>query len=259
MRHIDTYICWFPSDFNDNYRILSTDWESDYNGKATLVNTVTPLLNSNNFPKGLNIHYNYNVTKPEQDIFGADWVDTNNSPRSYIQEYNQGLQLLLQAMIPQPGESSVGATLYKQQKATNYFSKNKVIQFSDKKGRNKPREWVVFNVHDGKCLSYIFGEGKYPRRSNTKYCKHYTTNTHTKEDCYLHRAKEVDEPIVFYAQKNKWQQRSQRFNNNNIRNNYRRKQVYNTETIEDKNISKYQEYQEYLKAKQAYLASIQKY
>ncbi|CAG8847835.1 32283_t:CDS:1, partial [Gigaspora margarita] len=100
------------------------------------------------------------------------------------------LQLLLQAMIPQLGErhqeenywammqlfdrnisnetafwdtlkrtyayykeSSIGATLRKQQKATNYFNKNKEIQFSDKKGRNKPREWVVFNVHDGKCFA----------------------------------------------------------------------------------------------------------
>ncbi|CAG8857122.1 26929_t:CDS:1, partial [Gigaspora margarita] len=88
----------------------------------------------------------------------------------YTQEYNQGLQLLLQAMIPQPGErhqeenywammqlfdrnitnegsfwdalkqtyayykeSSVGAILRKQIKTTNYFNKNKEIQFSDKK------------------------------------------------------------------------------------------------------------------------------
>ncbi|CAG8856141.1 28350_t:CDS:1, partial [Gigaspora margarita] len=105
----------------------------------------------------------------------------------YTQEYNQGLQLLLQAMIPQPGErhqeenywammqlfdrnisnegsfwdalkrtyayykeSSIGTTLHKQIKTTNYLNKNKEIQFSDKKERNKPREWVVFNVYDGK-------------------------------------------------------------------------------------------------------------
>ncbi|CAG8856735.1 32587_t:CDS:1, partial [Gigaspora margarita] len=108
----------------------------------------------------------------------------------YTQEYNQGLQLLLQAMIPQPGErhqkenywammqlfdrnisnegsfwdalkrtyayykeSSVGATLRKQIKTTNYFNKNKEIQFSDKKGKTKPREWVVFNIHDRKCFA----------------------------------------------------------------------------------------------------------
>src|SRR5260363_468754 len=47
-------------------------------------------------------------------------------------------------------ESSVGAILRKQQKTTNYFSKKKEIQFSDKKEKNKPREYVVFNIHDGK-------------------------------------------------------------------------------------------------------------
>ncbi|CAG8856225.1 22720_t:CDS:1, partial [Gigaspora margarita] len=105
-----------------------------------------------------------------------------------------------------------------------------------------------------------FGGGRYPRRNNTKYCKHCKTNTHTTEDCYSHRAKEVDEPMVFYAQKSKWQ-RPQR--NNNYKNNYRRKQVYNAETIEDENddtgYQEYQEYQEYLKAKQAYLTSIQEH
>ncbi|CAG8856815.1 21682_t:CDS:1, partial [Gigaspora margarita] len=80
--HIDAYVCWFPSDFNDGKQILSTDWESDYNGEATILNAVTPLLNSNNFPKALNIHYNHNATKPGQDIFGADWVATNNLPKS---------------------------------------------------------------------------------------------------------------------------------------------------------------------------------
>src|SRR5260364_22980 len=75
-----------------------------------------------------------------------------------------------------------------------------------------------------------FGGGRYPRRNNTKYCKHCKTNTHTTEDCYSHRAKEVDEPMVFYAQKSKRPQR-----NNNYRNNYRRKQVYSAETIEDEN------------------------
>ncbi|CAG8855488.1 8944_t:CDS:2, partial [Gigaspora margarita] len=69
-------------DFNDEKRIPSTDWESDYNGEATILNAVTPLLNPNNFPKALNIHYNHNATKPEQDIFGADWLTTNNPPRS---------------------------------------------------------------------------------------------------------------------------------------------------------------------------------
>ncbi|CAG8855051.1 14535_t:CDS:1, partial [Gigaspora margarita] len=69
-------------DFNDGKRIPSTDWESDYNGEATILNAVTPLLNPNNFPKALNIHYNHNTTKPGQDIFGADWVATNNPPRS---------------------------------------------------------------------------------------------------------------------------------------------------------------------------------
>ncbi|CAG8849963.1 45107_t:CDS:2 [Gigaspora margarita] len=97
-----------------------------------------------------------------------------------------------------------------------------------------------------------FGGGRYPRRSNTKYCKHCKTNTHTTEDY---------KPMVFYAQKSKWQ-RPQRSNNFN-KNNYRRKQVYNAETIEDNNddtgYQKYQEYQKYLKAKQAYLASIQEY
>ncbi|CAG8846638.1 7595_t:CDS:1, partial [Gigaspora margarita] len=352
--------------------------ESDYNREQTIALVVTPLLNPNNFPKGLNIHYAHTNTKPGQDIFGADWLDTNNPPRSeqvsfrlymdklyitsgivkelqanfttlrflptyniaqrenesfimtynqqkenagYIQEYNQGLQLLLQAMIPQPGkrhqeenywammqlfdrnitnemafwdalkrtyayykESSVEATLRKQIKTTNYFNKNKEIQFSNKKGRNKPREWVIFNVHDrkwfacGKKGHYMkdcpdkekfkgfthmykkgkprskeekhkdkytkktpsrkkdytkdrpqnktkeyskeekrnafarmlvaraakyekdkkkaikedtkpqdtFGGGRYPRRSNTKYCKHCKTNTHTTEDCYSH-------------------------------------------------------------------------
>ncbi|CAG8855836.1 45585_t:CDS:1 [Gigaspora margarita] len=82
MRHIDTYVCWFSSDFHEGHRIPATDWESDYNGQATLNNAVTPLLNSNNFSKALNIHYNHNNTKPGQDIFGADWVDTNNLPRS---------------------------------------------------------------------------------------------------------------------------------------------------------------------------------
>ncbi|CAG8854998.1 32958_t:CDS:1, partial [Gigaspora margarita] len=48
-----------------------------------------------------------------------------------------------------------------------------------------------------------FGEGRYSRRSNTKYCKHCKTNTHTTKDYYSHRAKEVNEPIVFYAQKSK--------------------------------------------------------
>ncbi|CAG8601113.1 2568_t:CDS:1, partial [Gigaspora margarita] len=60
--------------------------------------------------------------------------------------------------------------------------------------------------------------------------------------------------MVFYAQKSKWQQPQR---NNNYRSNYRRKQVYNAETIENKNddteYQEYQEYQEYLKAKQAYL------
>ncbi|CAG8640626.1 26976_t:CDS:2, partial [Gigaspora margarita] len=418
MRHIDAYVCWFSSDFNDHKCILATDWKSDYNGEAAINNAVTPLLNPNNFPKGLNIHYNHAATKPGQDIFGANWADTNNPPRSeqvsfrlymdklyitsgtvkelqasfttprflptyniaqredesfimtynqqkenagYTQEYNQGLQLLLQAMIPQPGErhqkenywammqlfdknisneiafwdalkrtyayykeSSIGAILCKQIKATNYFNKNKEIQFSDKKGRNKPREWVVFNVHNRKYFVcgrkgyYIkdcpnkekfkgfthmyrkgkpknkeekhknkytkktpgrkkdytkdrpqnktkkyskeekgdafarllaaraakfekdkkkaikedtkpqdtFGGGRYPRRSNTKYCKHCKTNTYTTEDYYSHQAKKVDEPMVFYAQKN-----------NN-----------------DTGYQEYQEYQEYLKAKQAYLA-----
>ncbi|CAG8856055.1 12331_t:CDS:1, partial [Gigaspora margarita] len=68
--------------------------------------------------------------------------------------------------------------------------------------------------------------------------------------------KEVDEPMVFYAQKSKWQQPQRK-------NNYRRKQVYNAETIEENNddtgYQEYQEYQEYLKAKQAYLASIQEH
>ncbi|CAG8856378.1 21440_t:CDS:1, partial [Gigaspora margarita] len=74
-------------------------------------------------------------------------------------------------------------------------------------------------------------------------------------DCYSHRAKEVDEPMVFYAQKSKWQQPQR--NNNFNKNNYRRKQVYNAETIEnddDTGYQEYQEYQEYLKAKQAYFA-----
>ncbi|CAG8842793.1 13186_t:CDS:2, partial [Gigaspora margarita] len=180
-------------------------------------------------------------------------------------------------------ESSVGAILRKQIKATNYFNKNKEIQFSNKKGRNKPREWVVFNVYDRKSQNQrkkhkdkytkktpgrkkdytkdrpqnktkkyskeekgdafarmlaaraakfkkdkkkavkedtkpqdTFGGGRYPRRSNTKYCKHCKTNTHTTEDFY--NAKTIDEE-------------------NN-----------------DTEYQEYQEYQEYLKAKQAYLA-----
>ncbi|CAG8854565.1 39369_t:CDS:2, partial [Gigaspora margarita] len=205
---------------------------------------------------------------------------------------------------------------------------NKEIQFSDKKGRNKPRKWVVFNVHDGKCFAcgkkghYMkdcpdkekfkgfthiykkgkpktkeekhkdkytkktpgrkdytkdrpqnkqmkeyskeekgdafarllaaraakfekdkkkalkeeikpqdtFGGGRYTRKSNTKYCKHCKTNTHTTEDYYSHQAQEVDEPMVFYTQKRN-----------------------------DTGYQEYQEYQEYLKAKQAYLASIQEH
>ncbi|CAG8847558.1 33154_t:CDS:2, partial [Gigaspora margarita] len=241
----------------------------------------------------------YNIAQREDKSF----IMTYNQQKEnagYTQEYNQGLQLLLQAMIPQPGErhqeenywammqlfdrnisnenafwdalkctyayykeSSIGAMLCKQIKATNYFNKNKEIQFSDKKGRNKPREWVVFNVHDRKCFAYrrkdhymkdcpdkekfkgfthiilaaraakfekdkkkaikedtkpqdTFGGGKYSRRSNTKYCKHCKTNTHTTED------------------------------------------FYNAETIDEENndtgYQEYQEYQEYLKAKQAYLA-----
>ncbi|CAG8856361.1 39754_t:CDS:1, partial [Gigaspora margarita] len=59
-----------------------TDWESDYNREAILNNAVIPLLNPNNFPKALNIHYNHAAIKPGQDIFGADWVNTNNPPRS---------------------------------------------------------------------------------------------------------------------------------------------------------------------------------
>ncbi|CAG8833406.1 33217_t:CDS:1, partial [Gigaspora margarita] len=59
-----------------------TDWKSDYNGEAAINNAVIPLLNPNNFPKGLNIHYNYTNIKPGQDIFGADWLATNNLPRS---------------------------------------------------------------------------------------------------------------------------------------------------------------------------------
>ncbi|CAG8857286.1 30753_t:CDS:2, partial [Gigaspora margarita] len=72
-----------------------------------------------------------------------------------------------------------------------------------------------------------FGGERYPRRSNTKYCKHYKTNTNTTEDCYSHQAKEVDESMVFYAQK---------------------------KNDDDTRYQEYQEYQEYLKAKQAYLA-----
>ncbi|CAG8820869.1 35701_t:CDS:2, partial [Gigaspora margarita] len=66
-----------------------------------------------------------------------------------------------------------------------------------------------------------FGGGRYPRRSNTKYCKHCKTNTHTTEDFY--NAETINEE-------------------NN-----------------DTGYQEYQEYQEYLKAKQAYLASIQEH
>ncbi|CAG8856185.1 40299_t:CDS:1, partial [Gigaspora margarita] len=89
MRHIDAYVCWFPSDFNDGHRIPSTDWESDYNREAVLLNAITPLLNPNNFPKALNIHYNHNATKPGQDIFGADWLlqTTHHEVNKYYSDY----------------------------------------------------------------------------------------------------------------------------------------------------------------------------
>ncbi|CAG8856075.1 7154_t:CDS:1, partial [Gigaspora margarita] len=48
------------------------EWKSDYNGSNAIATSITPLLNPNNFPKGLNIYYVHAATKPEQDIFGAD-------------------------------------------------------------------------------------------------------------------------------------------------------------------------------------------
>ncbi|CAG8855275.1 21189_t:CDS:1, partial [Gigaspora margarita] len=94
-------------------------------------------------------------------------------------------------------ESSIGATLRKQIKTTNYFNKNKEIQFSNKKERNKPREWVVFNVHDGKCFvcgrkdhymkdcsdkekfkgfTYMYKKGK-PKTKEEKHKDKYTKKT----------------------------------------------------------------------------------
>ncbi|CAG8768100.1 1714_t:CDS:2, partial [Gigaspora margarita] len=230
--------------------------------------------------------------------------DQQKENAEYTQAYNQGLQLLLQGIIPQPGErypeenywammqifnnNIANETTFGQhsnahmlitKKVTNYFNKNKEIQFSDKKGITKPREWVVFNVYDRKYLkenfkgfTHMYRKGK-PRTKEEKYKNKYTKKTpgrkkdytknrpqnktkeyskEEKEDAfarllaarvakfekdkkkatqketktqdtfgegkYPRRTKEVDEPMVFYTQK------------------------------------KYQEYQEYLKAKQAYLA-----
>ncbi|CAG8855576.1 15667_t:CDS:2, partial [Gigaspora margarita] len=100
--------------FNDGKRIPSTDWESDYNREAMILNAVTPLLNSNNFPKALNIHYNYNTTKPGQDIFGADWVATSNPPRSEQAKLTT-LRFLPTCNIAQREEESFIMT-YNQQK-----------------------------------------------------------------------------------------------------------------------------------------------
>ncbi|CAG8757191.1 17100_t:CDS:2 [Gigaspora margarita] len=336
MRHISEYTNWFSADWNNRDRVPATDWESDWNGNNTAWYQFLP---------------KYNIAQWEDENF----IMTYNQQKEnagYTQVYNQGLQLLLQGMIPQPGErhpeknywammqifnrnitdelqfwealkyayayykeSSVGATLRKSQKATNYFNK-KEVQFTDKKAKGKLCEYIIFNVHDGKCFScgkkghYMrdcpdkekfkgftqikredrpevttekyskkekgdaftrmlatraakfekgkkkaeeenkpqatFGEGRYPKQDKSKFCENCRTYSHNTADCYSHRAKEVKDPIVFYAQK----QKKQQYRNNNYQN-YRRKQIYNAETT-DQDISKYQGYQDYLKAKQAY-------
>ncbi|CAG8854706.1 7387_t:CDS:2, partial [Gigaspora margarita] len=110
--HIDAYVCWFPSDFNDGHRIPSTDWKSDYNGEATILNAVA----TNNPPRSEQVLFRlymdklyitsgtvkelqasfttlrflptYNIAQREDESF----IMTYNQQKEnvgYTQEYNQ--------------------------------------------------------------------------------------------------------------------------------------------------------------------------
>ncbi|CAG8838285.1 30736_t:CDS:2, partial [Gigaspora margarita] len=85
--------------------------------------------------------------------------------------------------------------------------------------------------------------GRYPKQDKSKFFKHYKTYFYNTEDCYSYQVQEVDETMSSIFRK---------INTNNLND----LEITTTKASTEAN-NKYQGYQEYLKAKQAYFVNIQ--